>query len=196
MQPHDAPVSDGGFPLELILVNAIPAFVVKLAKNFTTRRAQPPTCAGKGRPPERGVPVRPLARSYRGHLLAATPADRSESWEENGITLHADMWDNLVLKDAKLDAPTFSVIAIYDPNFAKPLLVATSLKIAARDVRLLCLDRWPVEQLPLAFKQMIGAYRAFVFADEVCQRWPELALLAGAILSYAAAVLPAIPTGF
>jgi hypothetical protein len=43
---------------------------------------------------------------------------------------------------------------------------------------------------------MIGAHRAFVFAAEVCQRLPELALLAGAILSYGAAILPAIPTGF
>lgn len=196
MQPHDALVSDGGFPLELILANAIPYFVAKLAKNFTARRAQPPAYAGKGRPAERGVPVRPLARSYRGHTIVATAADRSESWEENGIPLRADIWDNLVLKNAEPDAPIFSIIAIHDPNFAKPLLVATSLQIAARDVRLLYLDRWPVEQVPLATKQMIGAYRAFVFAEEVCQRLPELALLAGAILSYAAAVLPAIPTGF
>ena len=92
--------------------------------------------------------------------------------------------------------PTFSVIAFHDPNFTRPLLVATSLTLAAREVRLLYLDRWPVEQLPLATKQMIGAHRAFVFAEEACQRLPELALLAGAILSYAAAVLPAIPTGF
>ena len=43
---------------------------------------------------------------------------------------------------------------------------------------------------------MLGAVRAFVFVKETCQRLPELALLAGAILSYAAAGLPAIPTGF
>jgi len=57
-------------------------------------------------------------------------------------------------------------------------------------------DRWPVEQVPLAAKQMRGAARAFVHAPETCQRLPEVALLAGAIPSYAAATSPAIPTGF
>lgn len=196
MQPQDVLVSDGGFPLEEILNQRIPRFVAKQAKNLTARRAQPPEYAGKGRPAERGVLVRPLARAYKGRWIPATPPDRSESWEENGLIIRADIWDNLVLKNAKPGAPTFSVIAFHDPNFINPLLVATSLTLAARDVRLLYLDRWPVEQLPLAAKQMIGAHRAFVFAEEVCQRLPELALLAGAILSYVAAVLPAIPTGF
>ena len=43
---------------------------------------------------------------------------------------------------------------------------------------------------------MIGAERQFVHAPEACQRLPELALLAGAFLSYAAATGPAVPTGF
>lgn len=200
MQPQDVLVSDGGFPLEVILNHQVPRFVAKLAKNFTARRAQPSEYGGRGRPPERGVIVRPLARSYNGRLIPATPPDRSESWEEDGVTIRADIWDNLVLKatkaEALADAPIFSVIAFHDPRFTRPLLVATSLRIAARAVLALYLDRWPVEQLPLAAKQMIGAHRAFVFAAETCQRLPELALLAGAILSYAAAVLPAIPTGF
>ena len=85
---------------------------------------------------------------------------------------------------------------IHDPRFTKPLVLATNLTLAAQDVRALYRDRWPVEQVPLAAKQMLGAVRAFVFAEETCQRLPELALLAGAILSYAAAGLPAIPTGF
>jgi hypothetical protein len=50
--------------------------------------------------------------------------------------------------------------------------------------------------LPLAAKQMIRAERQFVHAPESCQRLPELSLLAGAVLSYAAATSPAIPTGF
>src|SRR5206468_2820104 len=56
-------------------------------------------------------------------------------------------------------------------------------------------DRWPVEQLPLAAKQMLGAARQFVHEQETCQRFPELALLAGAVLTYAAATSPAVPTG-
>src|SRR5687768_11059436 len=42
---------------------------------------------------------------------------------------------------------------------------------------------------------MLGAARAFVAAPEACQRLPELALMAGSILTYLAATLPAIPTG-
>lgn len=43
---------------------------------------------------------------------------------------------------------------------------------------------------------MVGAHRQFVFADQSCQRWPELPLLVGGILTYLAATLPPIPTGF
>ncbi len=57
-------------------------------------------------------------------------------------------------------------------------------------------DRWPVEQPPLAAKQMLGAARQFVFHPRSCQRLPELALFAGSILSYVAATMPVIPTGF
>jgi hypothetical protein len=53
-----------------------------------------------------------------------------------------------------------------------------------------------MEQLPLAAKQMRGASRQFVHAPETRQRLPERALLAGAVLSYAAATAPALPTGF
>ena len=43
---------------------------------------------------------------------------------------------------------------------------------------------------------MIGAARQFVHEKETCQRLPELSLLAGSILSYAAATAPAVPVGF
>ena len=50
-------------------------------------------------------------------------------------------------------------------------------------VRAIYKDRWLVEQIPLSAKQMVGAHRQFVHADESIQRLPELALLAGSILS-------------
>jgi hypothetical protein len=53
-----------------------------------------------------------------------------------------------------------------------------------------------VEQPPLAAKQMIGLHRQFVFASDSCFRLPELSLIAGAILTYAAAVMPPVPSGF
>ena len=57
-------------------------------------------------------------------------------------------------------------------------------------------DRWPVEQLPQAGKQMLGAGRQFVSGEESRLRLPELALFAGAVLMYEAASQPAIATGF
>lgn len=45
-------------------------------------------------------------------------------------------------------------------------------------------------------KQLLGAVRQFVHAPEACPRLPEPALIAGAILNYLAAALPAVPTGF
>ena len=57
-------------------------------------------------------------------------------------------------------------------------------------------DRWPVEQVPLTGKQLLGAARQFVSAPETCQRQPELALLAGAMLNYLAATQEGVPTGF
>jgi hypothetical protein len=60
----------------------------------------------------------------------------------------------------------------------------------------LYLDRWPVEQIPLVAKQMLGLHRQFVFAPESCCRLPELAFLLGNILTYLATVLPPLPTGF
>ena len=76
------------------------------------------------------------------------------------------------------------------------MLLASPLCVPAQTLHALYHDRWVVEQLPLAAKQMLGAARAFVHAPETCQRWPALALLAGAILSYTAASSPALPTGF
>jgi hypothetical protein len=200
MQPLDVLVSDGGFPLEEILARRISRFVAKQAKNCTARRVLPPPYPGQGRPAQRGVIVRPLARSYRGRLIAATSPDRTETWQDEAVTIRADIWEGLILKstpaEVALETPTFSLVVFHDPRFTQPLVVATNLSLAAEHVLALYRDRWPVEQLPLSAKQMVGAHRAFVFALETCHRLPELALLAGAILSYAAAVLPAIPTGF
>ena len=57
-------------------------------------------------------------------------------------------------------------------------------------------DRWPVEHPPLAAKTLLGTERSFVHDPECCQRLPELALLAASIITFAAAILPPIPTGF
>jgi hypothetical protein len=106
------------------------------------------------------------------------------------------VWTDLVRADASAESPTFTAVALHDPRHRAPLLLVTPLPLAPREARDCYRDRWPVEQLPLAAKQMLGASRQFVHAPESCQRLPELALLAGAVLSYVAATTPAIPTGF
>jgi hypothetical protein len=110
--------------------------------------------------------------------------------------LHAEIWDDLVGRDAPADASTITVIAVHDPRYRDPLLLATPLRLTPPVLRACYPDRWAVEQIPLAAKQLLGAARQFVHAPETCQRRPEVALLAGAILSDVAATAPAVPTGF
>ncbi len=201
-------VFDAGFGLALLQEEGATRYVVRCPKNSVFRRASPPPYGGRGRPATRGEIVRPLPRTYKGRPIPATPPDRTETWEEDGVTLRAEIWADLVLPtataettmetetEAKAHTPSVTVVAVYDPRYREPLLLASPLPVTARVLHDLYHDRWPVEQLPLAAKQMLGAARAFVHAPETCQRLPALALLAGAILSYVAATAPAIPTGF
>jgi hypothetical protein len=193
---HDALVVDRGFGVRRLQAAGATRYVARLRENFTARRAQPPAYAGRGRPPTRGTVVRPLARQHRGRRLAATPPDRVETWSEGAVVVRAAVWEDLVLADAATGSPSFRVVAIHDPRQRAPLLVASPLAGSARALRDLYADRWPVEQLPLVAKQLLGAGRQFVSAPETCQRLPEVALLAGSILTYAAATQSAVPTGF
>ncbi len=196
LAPDEALVRDRGFPLTQVQAAEIARFVVRAPKNFTARRAFLPQYKGRGRKPTQGVLVRPLARHHKGKTIAATPPDRVETWGQSGCLLRAEFWDNLVRSDAKPGAPSFGCVVIYDPRHQEPLLLLTNLVLHGRHYHAFYRDRWPVEQLPLVAKQMLGATRQFVFAQESCQRLPELSLLAGAILAYAAATQEAIPVGF
>jgi hypothetical protein len=192
----DVLVVDRAFGVALMQAEAVPAWAARLPKHFIARRATPPPYGGRGRPPTRGALVRPLARQRQGKLLPATPADAVVTWTEDGRVLRAEQWTELVLADAPTDAPRFQVVAVQDPRYKTPLLVATPLGLTPREVRDLYRDRWPVEQVPLTAKQMLGAARQFASAPETCQRLPELALLAGAVRNYLAATQEAVPTGF
>jgi len=193
-------VLDAGFALKELLAVGMERFLVRSAATATARRNYLPEYQGRGRPPEWGEKVRPLSRRYKGKLIEATPPDRESSWniEHKGrqLTLKAQFWDNLVLSDQKPGGDSFNIVAIHDPRYRKPLLLATPLKLDGETFKALYADRWTVEQLPLSAKQMIGAARQFVHTDETVQRLPELSLLAGATLTYTAAKLPPIPTGF
>jgi hypothetical protein len=193
----EMPVFDAGFKPKALYEAGLTRFVLRLAKNFTARRNVLPAYSA-GRPPEYGKIVRPLARSYNGKLIEASPPDRVETWQHQGLEFRAEFWYALVLTDLKPAAQneTFTVVAIYDPRFQQPWLLACPLKLSGPDLWALYHDRWPIEQLPLAAKHMVGAQRQFVFAAESCYRLPELSLLAGSIQSYLAATLPPLPTGF
>jgi hypothetical protein len=172
-------------------------YELRLATNFTARRNFLPEHQ-RGRKPKYGVIVRPLPRRYKDKTLAATAPDEIYTWTENGSELRAEIWRELVLQHTLpgKDNQTFDVYAIYDPDFAQPWLLAVPLKLKPESVRAIYKNRWPVEQIPLAAKQMVGAHRQFVYNRESIQRLPELALLAGSILSFLAATMPAVATGF
>lgn len=191
-------VLDAGVKIKLLQEIGITRYVVRLAKNFTARRNCLPEYSGHGRRRKYGDLVRPLPRIHHGKTLAATTPDEIVVWQENGREIRAEIWCGLILNKVVPDNEnqTFDVYAIYDPQFETPWLLATPVKLSAASLKAIYTDRWPVEQIPLAAKQMVGAHRQFVHAAESIQRLPELALLAGSILSFLAATAPAVPTGF
>ena len=196
LEPDEALAVDGGFGMALLQAAGITRYVARVPQNFTARRNGLPEYAGVGCYAKWGEIVRPLARTYKDKTLPATPPDRVEIWEQAGLKLEAAFWDDLVLADQKPGAQSFGYVAITDPRYPDPLVLAYGIQLDGAALRAFYLDRWPIEQLPLATKQMIGLHRQFVFAEESRFRLPELGLLAGSILSYAAATMPVCSTGF
>ena len=194
--PAEALVVDAGFGLADLL--AVPGlrFVARVRSNESARRNAVPAYKGRGRRPERGQIVRPLARTRAGHVIEATPPDEVTCWADGGHRLRAEVWGALVLPDGRPGDPVFRLVALHDPRYRQPLLLATSLSVSAPALWRLYRDRWAVEQWPLSAKPMLGAERAFVFGAESRYRLPELALLAGSLLSYVAATSAAAPSGF
>jgi hypothetical protein len=191
-------VMDAGVKLKDIQAAGLTRYMVRFLTNFTARRNVGRAHTGRGRPPKYGELVRPLPRARKGKMIAATPPDQLECFSFEGRPIRAEIWLNVVRPTVVPfpDAPTFNLYAIHDPTYPVPWLLATPLELRPVSVTALYRDRWPVEQLPLAAKHMVGAHRQFVHADESIQRLPELALLSGSILSFLAATAPASPTGF
>jgi hypothetical protein len=189
-------VVDAGFGVAALLTGGVPRFVARVARNFTARRNRLPAYTGRGRRPAYGMRVRPLPRTHKGKTIAATLPDATAQWVVAGRVIRAQVWDNLVLATAQPGAAAFRCAVIHDPRYHEPLVLATTLSVSAYALWCLYRDRWPIEQVPLAAKQMLGAQRAFVFGDESRYRLPALALLAGNILAYVAATATAVATGF
>jgi hypothetical protein len=196
LQPDEVLVVDAGFGVADLLREGVPRFVARVARNFTARRDRLPAYTGRGRRPAYGVRVRPLPRQHKGKPIAATLPDATAQWVVDGRLIRAQVWDNLVLSTARPGAAAFRCAVIHDPRYHEPLVVATNLSVSAYALWGLYRDRWPIEQVPLAAKQMVGAQRAFVFGEESRYRLPALALLAGNIWAYVAATATAVATGF
>jgi hypothetical protein len=196
----DIMLVDAGFKIKGCQEAQVPRFLLRLAKNFTARRNYLRDTTGKrGNPPTKGDLVRPLARQHKEKQIAASNPDATFSWAiETGETITVQVWYDLVRPDVEPDpkADLFDVYAISDPRYDNPLLMATNVKLKAQTAHALYTDRWPIEQLPLAGKHMVGAHRQFVFATETRHRLPELVILAGSILTGLAALHPTMPTGF
>ena len=191
-------VHDAGASIGDMQAAGISRYVVRLALNCTARRNELPTRKPKGRPPEYGELVRPLSRRYRGRTIPATPPDVVACFVFEGRLIHLHGWHNLVCSDQKVapDNETFTIWVFFDPLYRHPLVLGTGLTADPWVIFCLYLDRWPVEQVPLVAKQLPGLERQLVFAPTGRRRLPELALLAAHILTYLAAVLPPLPTGF
>jgi hypothetical protein len=196
LQPDEVLVVDAGFGVAALLTGGVTRFVARVARNFTARRNILPAYKGRGRCAAYGERVRPLPRTHKGKTIAATPPDATAQWVVAGRLIQAQVWNNLVLSTAQPGTPALRCAVIHDPRYQEPLVLATTLPVSAYALWCLYRDRWPIEQVPLAAKQMVGAHRAFVFGGESRQRLPELALLAGNVLAYVAATAAVVATGF
>ena len=200
LDPLEIMLADAGFGLKACHEAQVERYLIRLAKNTTARGNYLAYAASKrGIKPSKGPRIRPLSRKYKEKEIPPTPSDATCSWQlTTGETITAHSWYDLVRPDVAPhpQADLFDIFAIIDPRYDKPLLVATNVKLQAQTVHALYTDRWPIEQLPLAAKHMVGAHRQFVFAAETRHRLPELVILAGSILTCLAALHPKMPTGF
>jgi hypothetical protein len=221
LAPDEVAIFDAGFSLAEVRAKT-PRFLVRLAKNATVRRNFLPEYKGIGCHPKYGDIVRPLPRTRKipkqkdeiieessnvieessnvieapSNLIESSEPDSIFKWSDDDVRLHAHVWKDVILPEEKPGAPGVTVVAIFDPRYKDPLLLATNLEITAEIIWRLYRDRWAVEHLPLAAKPMLGCDKAFVFGEESRLRLPELALLSGNLLSYVAATCSAVASGF
>ena len=198
MKPEDVLVADRQVTIKHLAQAGIGAFVVRAPIDFTARTRAVAPYSGRGRPCQRGAIVRPLARTYRGKTIAATSSHRRDQFVYEGRTLRVEFWDDLVVANAAaLDsALVFRCCVIWDPRYKHPWVLLTRLDVCGESLWRLYRDRWPIEQIPLSGKQLLGGCRSFVHSQTCRHRLPELCLLAGSLSLYLAATSAAVKTGF
>ena len=198
LKSDEIAVIDAGVKIGAVQQAGIPRYVLKQAQNVTARKNFLPVPGCRGRKPEYGAIVRPLGRTRKGKRLEASLPDETAALTQDGRELRVEIWRDLVRTDQKPSPKneTFDIYVFHDPRYQTPWVLATPLKLKPENVHHIYSDRWPVEQVPLSSKQMLGAHRQFVHNPECVQRLPEITLLAGSILSFLAASFPPLPTGF
>lgn len=198
LQENEVLLHDGGLSIAQLQAAGTVRFIVRLGTNCTARRPYLPVYKGRGRPPSRGVLVRPLARKWKSRKLPATRPDVTTPFEFEERTITAYGWHDLMRADLKVadDHQRYSIWVFEDPLFKTPLVLGTNLTPMPEAIFSLYLDRWPVEQVPLVAKQLLGCQRQFVFTPTSCWRLGELAFLVGNILTWLAVLLPPQPTGY
>jgi len=198
LKDDEIAVIDAGVKLEAVQNAGITRYVLKQAQNMTARRNILPVPGPRGRKPEYGTIIRPLARTRKGQKLEASVPDETSTLTRDGREIRVEIWRDLVRTDQKPSPKneTFDVYVFHDPKYKTPWVLATPIKLKPESVLHIYVDRWPVEQVPLSAKQMLGAHRQFVHNPEAVQRLPEITLLAGSIVSFLAASFSPLPTGF
>jgi hypothetical protein len=198
LKENEVLLHDGGLSIAQLQAAGAARFVVRLGTNCTARRPYLPDYKGRGRRPTKGILVRPLSRKWKDRMLPATRPDVISSFDFAERTIIACGWTKLMRSDLKVTDrhELFSIWVFDDPLFKTPLVLGTNLSAEPEAVFKLYLDRWPVEQVPLAAKQMLGCQRQFVFAHTSCWRLGELAFLVGNILTWLAVLLPPQPSGY
>lgn len=193
---HDVLVADRQVKVSHLEEVGIRHFVVRGQQNLSARRNEipPPEPGKRGRRPTHGGIVRPLARHYKGKIIAATAADRGETFVADGRPLQARWFDKIVVAGSNL---VVSCLVIKDPRYKNEWVLLTDLCDASAETiyRLYC-SRWKIEQLPLTGKQILGGHRSFVHAATSRYRLPEICLLCASLSLYLSATCDAMATGF
>jgi hypothetical protein len=217
LKADELAVFDAGFSLVGAVQTGILRCLVRQATNCTFGKTPgkiPERKSNLGRTPTRHQAeiVRPLARKHGDKILPATEADKIHTMTlEDGQEAKVHIWEKVYFLERHLDnidderlkkklrKKPLKVMAIYDPNYDTPLLLATpllTLKPEAASQGYAA--RWPVEGLPQTGKYILSGGRGthYVHHLTAMQRLPVLSLILGSLLKYVAATLPPIRTGF
>lgn len=200
MSVNEVLIHDGGVTMAEIHRAKVPRFLIRLGTNCTARRNYLPTYKGRGAYPQKGELIRPLARVFKGKRLPATPPDSTVTFKfgERLVTAHG--WLQVMRADLKVADPhqLYDIWVIDDPLYEGVLVLGTNLpaSVTPQSLYRLYLDRWPVEQIPLVAKSLLGCHRQFVYAPTSCWRLGELAFFVGNLLTWLAATGSAFPSGY